>query len=238
MPVKKPSAKPSIRDAIINPDSFATTLVICMIDTYGTEFLSWSPQTIRMESEDDFGVEWPQANFDRLMAGMALLTTDSFYNSLPDFIDICNILSGAPATPGVFDPADAAECAWGIAEAILLCPPEEEEGDIFSDEIRAYIGKITEMEGMILPPDILRLGLRDTDHQVKVNNTYSDDPEMFQAIWDMEASKTEDINSLMKERLALLISQLSNLHLANGSTENVAKKMLANLQKPKDSPLP
>src|SRR5687768_5208130 len=92
--------KPTLRTILTNQETFATPLVVAMLDEYGTEFLTWSPRTIRMETEADFGIDWPQLNFDRLMAGVALLTTDAFYSSLPDFIDLCNILSGSPASPG------------------------------------------------------------------------------------------------------------------------------------------
>lgn len=215
------------REVLSDPNTFATTMVVALMDFYGAEFFSWAPETIRLETEADFSFKWPDANFDRLMAGIALVTTDRFYKSLPDFIDLCNILSGASATPGVFDPADAAECAWGITEALLLGPPDDDEP--FTEEIRAYIGKVVEMEGIITPPDILRIGIVSADKKFTVQTGFSDDPEMFNAIWDTEASKTEEINQLIKDRLTLLVHQLAALQLRNGSTEEIAKKMLTNL---------
>lgn len=217
------------RQILLDANAFATTLVVALTDFYGTEFFAWAPQTIRMETEEDFGFRWPDANFDRLMAGVALVTTDRFYKSLPDFIEICNVLSGSAVTPGVFDPADAAECAWGITEALLLGPPDDEEA--FTEEIRAYIGKVVEMEGIITPPDILRIGIVDNNRKYKVQTDFSDDPEMFNAIWDIEAGKTDDINQLIKERLTLLVTQLGSLKLKNGETADIAKKMLANLER-------
>jgi hypothetical protein len=101
-------------------------MVVALVDYYGTEFMPWSPETIRLETEEDFGVKWSNRNFDRLMAGVVLVTTDRFYKDLPDFIALCNCLSGSAASPGVFDPADAAECAWGITEALLLGPPDDD----------------------------------------------------------------------------------------------------------------
>lgn len=211
-----------------DPNAFATTMLVSLIDAYGTEALRWSPQTIRMETEQDYNFRWRDDNFDRLMAGIILITTDRFYRSLPDFIELCSVLSGGSASPGVFAPADASECAWGITEALLLDPPDDDEP--FDKDIQAYIGKVTEMEGIITPPDILRIGLRDQDLKAKVHYNFSDDPEMFAGIYDAEASKTEEINMLMKERLALLLNQLAKLQLVNGNTGTIAKRMLSNLQ--------
>ena len=217
-----------VRRALSDPNAFATTLLTVIIDAYGTEFLTWSPETIRMESEDDYSFKWPPINFDRLMAGATLLKTDVFYKSLPDFIELCNILSGSAASPDLFDPADVAECAWGITEALLLSPPEDEEP--FTEEIRAYIGKMLDMEGIIVAPDILQIAIRDKDHKSIVHNDYSDDPEMYAGIWALEKEKTEEINTLVRERLQALIDQIALLQLANGDTAELAKKMRANLE--------
>lgn len=237
MPFEQKMSNAEIRMVLTGPNSFATTMIVVLVDQYGTEFLNWSPETIRMETEEDFGFEWPSANFDRLMAGVALVVGDSFYINLPDFIELCNILSGAPATPGVFEPADPGECAWGITEALMLAPPDKEEP--FTEEIRAYIGKVCEMEGIINPPDILRLSMHAQDLKIKVSNNFSEDPEMYGAIWKNEADKTQDINDLVKERLMLLVQQLASLRLLHGQVGEIAKKMLKNLAaKPKEgSPL-
>lgn len=228
MPLEPSVNKSAIRAVVMDPNVFATTLIVVLVDFYGVEFMGWAPVTIRMETEEDFGLQWHQANYDRLMAGVALVTSNSFYKSLPDFIELSNILSGTPAHPGVFAPADAAECAWGITEALLLSPPDDEEP--FTAEIRAYIGKICEMEGIVTPPDILRIGLHASDLKVKVGNDFGDDPELFGAIWQNEASKTEDINDLVKGRLTLLVQQLAGLQLKNGNTTDIAKRMLRNLK--------
>jgi hypothetical protein len=215
------------RQVFTDPTSFSTTMLSIMLDTYGSEFIQWAPATILLETEQDFNFKWNTGQFDRLMAGVAVLTTDSFYNSLPDFIELCNILSGSPATPDSFDPADASECAWGITEAMLLAPPSSDAP--FSEEICAYIGKVVDMEGIIVPPDVLKIGLSDEDKKVKVHNDYSDDPDMFTAIWEVESGKTDDINAFVFARLQALLQQLTALRLVNGSTEELVAKITANL---------
>jgi hypothetical protein len=219
--------KEVIKKVLRNPHSFATTLVVALLDSYGTELCSWAPETILLEVKSDFGVDMPQTNFDRLMAGIILLTSNRFYQSLPDFIELCGILSGAVAHPGVFSPADADECAWGITEAILLSPPDEPEP--FNAEIRAYVGKTVEMEGMIVPPDVLKIGMPASTAKSDVHNNFADDAIMYTAIWKNEEEKTEEINSLVKDRLIALINQLAELPLTNGDTTEIAKKMLTAL---------
>lgn len=215
-----------LRTAWTDKRSYATTLLTLFIDTYGSEALTWDSRTIQMEIEDDFNVQLPRPALDRLMAGIALLTTDDFFKSLPDFINLCNILSGDVYDPANWNPADAGEIAWGVTEALLIYPPDEDEP--FTDEIRAYIGVMLDAEGIITPPDILRLALRG-DIAAQVNADFSDDPEMFAAIYEVEAEKTSAINALVRDSLADLAGQLEALPLQTGSARGVVHTMLRHL---------
>lgn len=205
-----------------DPASFGFTLLVVFLDTYGTEGLSWEPATIAMEIESDFQVDLAQANFDRLMTAIQILTTDSFYRSLPDFVAFCNILSGDTYDPRVWDPAESDEIAWGITEALIIDFPEDD--DPFSNEVLAYIGKALDDEGIMNPPDILRLAIRDSN--MRVQDDYTDDPEMFAAIYGAESSKTDSINALIRDRLAALSEQLSRLQLRTGNAKNVISGLL------------
>jgi hypothetical protein len=209
-----------------NPDSFATTLLALFIDTYGTEGLDWDPMTIQSEIEQDFGVKVERSVFDRLMAGIAILTTDSFYKSLPDFIALCNVLAGDSYDPAVFDPADSAEIAWGMSEGMLISPPEDDEENPFSEDIVNYIAQTLKSEGLLTPPDVLKVGMKEEFSKIleKVKYDYSDDPEMFNAVYDMQSSRTGDINKTIKGMLKSLLEQMKDLPLNNGDpTEAVAR---------------
>lgn len=203
-----------------SPQTFATVLITVFLDRFGTEALSWDPATITLEVEQEFDVELPQRSLDKLMVAISMLTTDRFYKSLPDFITACNILSGDTYDPRTFDPADGEEIAWGVTEGMLIYPPEDDDQDPFTDEIRAYIGAALDAEGIINPPDILRIALRAANVSTSLDD-FSDDPTMFNAIYDMEAAKTGDINQTIKERTVMLHDQIAALKLENGSTDAV-----------------
>ena len=214
-------------------NSFATTLLTLFLDAYGTEALQWDPLTIQTEIEQDFDVKLSRSVFDRLMAGIAVLSTDSFFQSLPDFINLCNVLSGSLFDPSVFDPADAAECAWGMTEALMISPPDDDDQEPFAQEIVDYISEALKNEGILTPPDILRVGLRGDYAGMadKVKYDFSDDPEMFQAIFETEKAKTDDINAVIKERLSLMVGQLEGIPLDNGDSSEVVRKLAASLPK-------
>lgn len=225
-------SKNLLQEAWTSKETFAAVLLTLFLDRFGTEALEWDPSTIAMEVEEEFNVDLPQLSFDKLIVGIQLLTTDRFYRSLPDFISFCNVLSGDVYRPDMWDPADAEEVAWGITEAMLISPPEGAEP--FSDEIRAYMGAVLDSEGLINAPDVLRIALRKARVSPSIED-FSDDPAMFNAVYDLENGKTADINNTMVAKTQLLAAQLAALKLDNGNTKEVAEmlqKSISDAQSP------
>lgn len=213
-----------------SPDTFASVLLAAYLDRFGTEALDWEPTTATLEIEKEFDVDLPQESLDKLMVAIQILTTDRFYKNLPDFITFCNVLSGDEYRPDMWDPADAEEVAWGITEAMVIYPPEDNELEPFSEEIRAYIGSVVDAEGLMNPPDILRIALRSARISPNVED-FSDDPLMFNAIYDLEEGKKEDINRSIILRTQMLAEQFSQLKLINGNATEVAKMLLQMVNK-------
>lgn len=193
------------------------------------EALEWDPSTITLEIEEEFDVELPALALDKLMVAIKILTSDRFHKSLPDFIAFCNVLGGEPYDPNTFDPADTEEVAWGITEGMLIAPPDEQDTEPFSDEIRAYIGGVLDAEGILNAPDVLRIALRKARVSPSLDD-YSDDPEMFSAIYDVEANKTDEINRTIRTKTKILAAQLAALNLQNGNTQQVAKMLHDSVQ--------
>lgn len=220
-------SKNLLQEAWTSKETFGCVLLTMFLDRFGTEALEWDPSTMVMEIEEEFGVDLPQLSFDKLIVAVQLLTTDRFYKSLPDFISFCNVLGGDVYRPDMWDPADAEEVAWGITEAMLISPPEESEP--FTQEIRAYIGAVLDSEGILNPPDILRIALRQARVSPHIED-FSDDPEMFSAVYALEEGKTSDINNTIVLKTKLLAAQLAALRLDNGNTKEVAEMLQNSIQ--------
>lgn len=207
-----------------NKDTFASVLLTLFLDRFGTEALDWDPTTMLLEIEEEFNVDLSQLALDKLLTAVQILTTDRFYKSLPDFIAFCNVLSGDTYRPDMWDPADAEEVSWGLTEALMIYPPDDDEPEPFTEEIRAYIGAVLDREGLINPPDILRIALREARVSPSIED-FSDDPQMFNAIYDLEEGKRADIEQTIRERTTLLAAQLAALQLDNGSATGVVKAL-------------
>lgn len=217
---------------LASPDAFGTTLLVWCVETWGTECLHdpddpdrgpWHPDTFRSMLEQQCGVTLPPANLDRLMAAVAVVTTDLFFRSITGFIRLANVLSGDAVDPDEFEKADAGECAWAITEALLLHPPEDGE-ELFSEEIRHYLAHVLRDEGFVTPPDVLRLAI-DGDDSAKVAYEFADDPAMFSMIHQVQADKTADVEDAIRTNLTHLLAQLKTLPLQHGRVDELEKQV-------------
>lgn len=215
-------------------NTFMTTMLVAAFDAFGfiedddtdhtdnKHWYTWTPATIRHMLEREFGVPISHVNFDRFMAGIAVLTTDSFFKNLPSFIKLVNVIAFDSAAFDEFNPAEPDEMAWAISEVMLLDPPEEDEP--FCDDIRRYIGLTLKEEGFVNAPDILRIAIG-TKTMNEVLTNYSDDPELSSAIYQNQNDKTKDIENLIMSSLVLLGKQLKELPLRNGDVSAIVKRV-------------
>ncbi len=210
---------------LLSPDVMASTLLVITADAWGLkELTQWHPKTIRLELNALAGMEVPLANYDKLMAAICIVTTDFFFRDVRRFMVLANTLAGDFFDPSQVVPPDAGECAWAVTEALLLSPPTAENPEPFSDEVRHFIGAVLKEEGFVKPPDILRIAL-DADFTEQVRYNFSDDPEMFAGIYAVQAEKTTEIETIIKDGLRELMAQLQSLHLVNGTVQDLVLRI-------------
>jgi hypothetical protein len=212
--------------------TYATVLLVWAIDRLGYDeetgqpnVFVWSPETVMEEIHDETGVKLPRRNFSKLMAAVTVVTTDLFFRDVGRFIQLANVLAGDEFSPEEFNPADSVECAWAVTEGLLLWPPDEEDQEPFSDDVRHYIGHVLREEGYVTPPDVLKIAL-DSDFTGRVATEFSDDPEMFQAITENQNAKAAEVAAVIVEGLSEMLSQMRALTLRDGTTDEVEKKIM------------
>ena len=207
---------------MVSEETYATCVLLLVIDRLGSECLEWHPETVRRELEVEFQVQIPKVTLDKFMAATAIMTTNYFWKDALKFIELCNVLSGDDFDPTEFDPADSAEMLWGINEALIIYPPDEDSGDEFefSPDVLAYIREELRAEGLVNPPDVLRVAIDETfgPH----SPTFADDPEMFQAVYETQMGRSNDLLLSLAENLGELAEQISQLPLQEANPEAIA----------------
>lgn len=212
----------------VNPDAMGLPLLVLFLDHYGFDALSWSPVTIVMEIRDDFSHEPLPDVFARLMAAISIFTGNHYFVSLPDFCRLSLALAGED---GDYLP-DLDDCACAMTEALLIHPPEKDQTEVFSPEIRAFLGALLDEEGILNPPDILQIAIRDKQGLAdRAGLDFADDPAMFEAVSDVQREKTEWINRVVHASLQRLLQQLRDLPVKTAKTEQIAQTLLDRLGK-------
>jgi len=210
-------------------ESPASVLLTVAVDGLGQDMLSWDPGTIWDEIRDLLGKPMPDTAYNRLMAAVEMVTSDGFYKDLPTFIRLCHALVDGAVYGDTFVPADAQDIALGITEGLIIWPPDQKDEAPFCDQVIGYIGEVIKDEGILKPPDVLRLG-GGSEMWQKVQMGFSDDPAMFNAIYNVEQSKTDEINQAVKSHLRKIMELLDKLPLNTGDAENAVKRMFSSLQ--------
>jgi len=189
-------------------DAFASALLAAFLQVFDNDAMQWSPKTIQLELRDELGVTLSPENLAKLLVAINIITTDDFHTRLPRFIFSCNVLSGT--LPDEFDPADPAECAWGLTEAWLLWPPEteEEKANWLSAEIQYYIGAMLDEYGITDAQDHLLKYARRIDAGVQYQGLDATDPDQFAAEYDAIRESGQDIADMVRTNMSELQKQL------------------------------
>lgn len=205
--------KKKLQEAMADEESFATSLLAIVLDTYGTDALEWEPDTLWMNIAEDFGVVVPDVNRDKIQALTLVLTTNQPLVSVEAFNHVCNVLSGSEANFQTWDPLSPEEALWGIYEMLLHIGIGREKGEPppeFSHEVRRYLGVILTDDGIFDPPDILQIAEFDRSNDVE---QWADDPELFNAFSDKAKTDKARLLEGLGRRLLEMIQQLNELPL-------------------------
>ncbi len=217
-----PTGKTITVELLEDSNTYATVLATWLIDRYGLAVVEWDPDTIRMEVAT-VAPNIPAGNLDKLNAAMLVLANNQFYVSLESFVHCCNAFYGHGVDFNQFDLADVNEMCWGITEAALLEPPpgDIDAGEVFSQEIRYYMGLVAARLGYTrLPRPLDRFAVA-TDNFAHTMSNYSDvDADMFAAYWSRQRDQVSDVEQEVQRRLNELLSQIDRLPLVHRDPES------------------
>lgn len=215
-------AKEAFKKVFEAPNTFASTMLVAMTDSVGSvEWFDWDPEILQTEIYERFGADASQDNMDKLNALLLALTTNQFYVSLEAFMFICNALGGEGANFAQYDPAEMDEMAWAVTEVFLNDMPNQPLADLFSSEIKHYIGKMAEYEGFANFPRPLGFGVMPKGVQERANAAADLGADVATAVISEQTSKVAEIEEEVATKLSALMKQVESLPLANADEESL-----------------
>lgn len=190
-------------------EAFGTSLLIACLDDWGTEFLSWEPETMEITIREKYGKGVRDDNILRLLAAVSVLTSDMFLVDLASFCGACVVLDFEQTSPYDFTPAGLDEIMWGLTEARMLLGTLDYKK--ISDEIRIYVGKLMEEEGMEKVPETLSFAK--PEHLGISADTLADLPDLAQMFEEDQNLTREELDRACLEKMAKLLEQINTLEL-------------------------
>jgi hypothetical protein len=212
----KPWTQRELVEMFASDDVFATTLLVFCIDRFTTQCLDWTTSTLTHELQLDFGISLPSENVDKLQAAMQIVQTDDYWQRLPMFCALTEALCGNGLQFDTVSIPNALECAWGITEAMLLSPPDDDQRDVFVPEISSYVASRCREEFILHPPRVLQIvgGIEPDYSGVLATGTGE-----AEAMLGTSDTASDDMEQTIKEAYAALRNQLAALPLQNGRVD-------------------
>jgi hypothetical protein len=193
-------------DILKDPEVFSTSALAILFDEFGTECTEWDPDSLGMEILDAFNVDASDELLDRLIAGMALLTSNSFFVDVNAFTAICNSLNRGVVMSDSWVPADLDDVLWGVTEALFLLGDDYNVED-YSHNVKRYVGVLLQQKGIKKIPSVLSFAEIDED-AVDVYDAYGGDEIMEQAFWDAQQEEKDNLES---DNVALINQYMDQL---------------------------
>jgi hypothetical protein len=193
-------------DILKDPEVFSTSALAILFDEFGTECTEWDPDSLGMEILDAFNVDASDELLDRLIAGMALLTSNSFFVDVNAFTAICNSLNRGVVMSDSWVPADLDDVLWGVTEALFLLGDDYNVED-YSHNVKRYVGVLLQQKGIKKIPSVLSFAEIDED-AVDVYDSYGGDEIMEQAFWDAQQEEKDNLES---DNVALINQYMDQL---------------------------
>jgi hypothetical protein len=210
--------KTTIQQAFANPDLFCTSVAALMLDNFGSDYLTWEPETVEMELRS-IGVDVTSSLMDKIMAVSVLLTTNTFHTSFQAWNNLCQTLNLDVASGDLFSPATLDDIVWGCMEARMLEGPEEYDVQGFTSDIAIYVGTMLGDLGITKPPSILKFAIQDEKEMERRDTVLSADETAFKTYWDNQNGTTGELEEYAVARAKEMLQQLKTLPLKNADNE-------------------
>jgi len=135
---------------LLDETALASALLVALKSALG-DCWGWEPESIWLELSRK-GIDVPEGNRAKILAGITLYFTPSFYWDAGVFGKTALAFAGHPANPDMLEEATTAELAWAVREAARIVSWHGDEPHEFHHEPKAYAAVVMHREGLVLAP--------------------------------------------------------------------------------------
>lgn len=125
VPTKLSLDKTEVARLLNDVATLGTTLHIICLTAYGEEIYTLDILEMLARLREDFGVELPEDNENKLQAMLTAVSTEAFHQDVEAFNTICNTLSSGDPGLDELDDVTLPEMMWAMFEVEVNRGPEE-----------------------------------------------------------------------------------------------------------------
>lgn len=191
-------------------ETFASVLLSALLIMYGAEVLNWDGITIQMQVKDDLDVDMPRGVYDKIMALITVITTDSVYKDPYVFDTYVTAVNGGAITSDQ-DPPTVDDVAWAVMELRYTDPEPitRDPNDPWSGQVKKYVRAVLDSEGMDVAPKILEFA-----GDKVVGATNPEDYTLYAGEYASKQLQAEEVDQWLQAQVQLLAEALVNLGAA------------------------
>lgn len=177
---------------------------------FGPECLDWDPLILRDAFQEEFSCKLSQRGFDKLQAGMTMIGTNLYTQSIEAFLACTSLCANKPVKQGQLAYVNIKDCCWGVfCWQELLGETIQETVQEFSPDIIMYIQALMDKQGISELPEFMSFAKMPDEKITTIQQNLISDVTAFQAYTSRQLETVNEIKAYIKDKQRVLALQLT-----------------------------
>lgn len=219
-----------MQEILTNQNSFATSILLVVVDNFGSEVSSWHPVVLREKVssliDDKDGIS--EHNFNKLMVGIELSKKDEFFKDPTIMSSFSTVLNNKIVDLSlIFPVADLFDLAWGLTEARIIHnhDPLYDLQKLLSIETTAYIDVTLQLHDFSILPKFMKY-----KDNVLLADLEKVPEDIHKYVLKSGSEYAGEVDRFVREKLSRLALELASLKLKNGEVEDTIANIVAAIE--------
>ena len=178
---------------------------------FGQQALDWDPLILRDAFQEAFSCKLSQMGFDKLQAGVSLIGTNLFQQSIEVFLACTSLYSNKRVRGQELPYVSLKDCCWAVFCYKELIDYDEKQEGPFDPDIVMYIQAIMNKDGISQLPQFMDFARLDDQTITNIQENLVSDVQAFEAYNRRQQQQVNEIKAYIKDKQKELAVQLAQL---------------------------
>lgn len=176
---------------------------------FGQQALDWDPLILRDAFQEAFSCKLTQMGFDKLQAGVSLIGTNLFQQSIEVFLACTSLYANKRVRGQELPYVSLKDCCWAVFCYKELIGYDEKQDGPFDPDIVMYIQAIMNKDGISQLPQFMSFANLDDQTMTNIQENLVSDVQAFEAYNRRQQQEVNEIKAYIKDKQKELAVQLA-----------------------------